>query len=49
MMKFANLDNVPIWWGAVNKLIKDKMQNIFSFIAKYECSVFVSYTLNQLD
>ena len=38
---------ILIYYLAVNKLITDKMQNIFSLIT--ECSAFIEYSLNKLN
>ena len=47
-MELIHLKNVHLGlYLAVNKLITEKMQNIFSLIAKY--SDFIKYTLNKLN
>ena len=46
-MKLPHLDVHLVLYLAVNKLITNKMQNIFHLIAEY--SGFMKYTLNKLN
>ena len=47
-MELAHLKVLTlVFYSAVNKLIIDKRQNIYSLIAEH--SGFIKYTLNKLD